>query len=104
MKPRWFALALLTAAILALFLAPAFFANHNQHVALLERIAPRIERAQSLTPETREAVLQLVDFVRNAPVDQRSESRRAHAIERVASALKDKEFSQELSSVGRRRD
>ena len=104
MNPRWIALALLTAAILALFLAPAFFANHNQHVALLERIAPKIERAQSLTPETRDAVLQLVDFVRNAPIDQRSESRRAVALERVASALKDKDSSQELSSIGRRSD
>jgi hypothetical protein len=104
MNPRWFAISLLTTAILALFLAPAFFKKHHQHVALLERLAPRIERAQSLTPETREAIVQLVDFVRNAPAEQRSELRRALVIERVASALKNKDSSQELSSARKRTD
>jgi hypothetical protein len=104
MKPRWFALSLLAAAVLALFLAPPFFANHDQHVALLERLAPRIERSHAIAPETRESILQLVDQVRNTPADHRSESRRALAIERVAAALKDKDAAHELSSVGRRAD
>ena len=104
MKSRWIAISALTIGILGLFLTPAFVGNHHHAVAMLERLAPQIERAQSLAPETRDTILQLVDRVRSAPADQRSESRRALAIERIATALKAKEDSQELTSVGRRMD
>jgi hypothetical protein len=104
MKSRWIAISALTVGILGLFLAPAFIGNHHQSLALLERLAPRIERAPSLPPETRDTILKLVDRVRNAPLDQRSDARRAIAIERVATALKAKEDPHELTSVGRRQD
>lgn len=104
MKSRWIAISALTIGILGLFLTPALVGNHHHSVAQLERLAPQIERAQSLAPETRDTILKLVDRVRSAPADQRSESRRAIAIERIATALKAKEDSHELTSVGRRMD
>jgi hypothetical protein len=104
MKPHWFAVAALTVAIAGLFLAPAFVAKNQHNVALLERLAPRIERASALAPETKDAILELLDRVRNAPADHRSEARRAVAIERIATALEAKGASHELSSVGRRSD
>jgi hypothetical protein len=103
-RPHWFAISALTVAIAGLLLAPVFVARHQHNVALLERLAPQIERASALAPETKEAILQLLDRVRDAPADQRSEARRALAIERVATALEAKGGSQELSSVGRRSD
>ena len=103
-KPHWFAVTALTIGITGLFLAPAFIARTQHNVATLERLAPRIERATALAPETTDAIMELLDRVRNAPADQRSEARRAVAIERVAAALEAKGISQELSSVGRRSD
>lgn len=104
MKPHWFAVAALTVGITGLFLAPVFVAKNQQNVAVLERLAPQLERASALAPETRDAIVELLDRVRNAPADQRSETRRAVAIERVATALEARGVSHELSSVGRRSD
>jgi hypothetical protein len=104
MKSRWIAIAALTLGVLGLFLAPTFVGNHNQEVAVLERLAPKVERTQSLAPETRDAIMQLVERVRSAPVDQRTDSRRAIAIDRIAAALNAKDGSRELTSVGRGTD
>jgi hypothetical protein len=104
MKPRGFAIALVALGMLALFFAPFFVANHYQNIVLLERLAPRVERAQTLAPEARDAILQLVGRVRDAPIDRRADSRRALAIERIAAAISKKDPSYELSSVGRRSD
>jgi hypothetical protein len=70
----------------------------RQHVAVLERLAPRIERTHALTPESREAILQLVERVRHAGGDPRQHERREHAIQRVIGMM---EARERTSSVGR---
>ena len=67
-------------------------------VALLERLAPRIERAQSLTPESRNAILELMQRVRDTAIDPRTQERRDRALQRVTDALYTREFS--VNTVG----
>lgn len=84
MQPRTVCatLALLTGALVVLIAVPA-----PRHVALLERLAPRIERAQTLTPEARAIILQLMDRARDSSGDARDQARRDDALQRVTDAL-----------------
>jgi hypothetical protein len=102
MKPHWFTVAALTIIVLVLALTPPFIASPPQYAALLERLAPRIERAHALPPETRETLLQLIEKARQMPADGRTDARRQLAIERVAKALKAREL--DLGNVGLRQD
>jgi hypothetical protein len=68
MRPRWFFLALI--------------------VAVLDRLAPKLERAQMLPAETRDAIKQLVERARVSTGDARYDVRRSVTIERVTEAIK----------------
>ena len=98
MRPRWFFLASL--AVVAVLLATTFIPTHRQDIAVLDRLAPRIERAQTLAPETRDAIMRLVDRARVSTGDPRHSVRRTATIERVTEAIKTRGGSPELSSVG----
>jgi hypothetical protein len=98
MRPRWFVLALV--AVVCVLIATTFVPTPRQDVAVLDRLAPRIERATTLAPETREAIMQLVDRARARTGDPRYDVRRSATIERVTEAIKVKDGGPELSSTG----
>jgi hypothetical protein len=98
MRPRWFFLASL--AIVGALLAATLLPTPRQDVAVLDRLAPRIERAQMLAPETRDAIQQLVDRARVSTGDLRSDMRRSVTIERVTDAMKTRGGPELSSSVG----
>jgi hypothetical protein len=98
MRPRWFFLALL--AVICGLIAATFVPPPRQDVAILDRLAPRIERANTLAPETREAIMQLVDRARTPTGDPRYDVRRSVTIERVTEAIRMKDSGPELSSTG----
>jgi hypothetical protein len=103
MKPRW-SYAVVVLPILLLAAVPLFHSRAHHDIAMLERLAPRIERAQVLAPETVEAITRLLDRASQRDGDARNDTRRQVAIERVAAALKAKTAEPELSSVGQRAD
>jgi hypothetical protein len=103
MKPRW-SYAAVALGILLLAAVPLFHSRVHHDIAMLERLAPRIERAQLLAPETREAITRLLDRVNQSASDTRHDARRQRAVERVAAALKAKAAARELSSIGQRPD
>ena len=94
--PRWGYTAALVVGLAALFISPA-----GRDV---ERLAPRIERAQSLSSEAREAIEQLItrQSVAAGSSDRTLEIRRKAAIERVTSAMKAKESVPAGSSLAAR--
>ena len=67
---------------------------------MLDRLAPRIERAQTLAPETRDAIMQVVERAPQRNGDPRHDLRRTATIERVTEAIKTRGGTPELSSVG----
>ena len=83
--------AVLGCALLAVMFAP------RQHLPVLERLATRVERTQTLTPQSREAILQLVERVRDTAGDPRQQGRRDTAVQRVTDAVN----AREQVSVGR---
>ena len=85
MQPRSFyaGLALVVCLLAIIALVPA--SVHD--VTVLERLAPRIERAQVLTPEAKTTIATLLDRVRDAVTDPRDQKRRELAIQRVTDAL-----------------
>ena len=89
MQPRFFyaGMALVVCLLVVIALSP----GTRQDVAVLERLTPRIERAQMLDPQTRAAVLQLVERVRDSAGDHRYHERRELAIQRVTDALNAKD-------------
>jgi hypothetical protein len=98
MRPRWFLLGsiVVVCALLAAILLP----THRQDVAVLDRLAPRIERAQTLAPETRDTIMQVVNRARVSTGDPRNDMRRSVTLERVTDAIKTRSGAPELSSVG----
>ena len=103
MRPRWFVLALL--AVICGLVAATLVPTHRQAVdvvfaraPVLDRLAPRIERAQALAPETRDAIMQVVDRARTPTGDPRHDMRRSVTIERVTEAIKTRDGRPELSS------
>lgn len=86
------------AVVCALF-AATFVTTPREDVAVLDRLAPRIERAQTLAPEARDAIMRLVDGARASTGNSRYDVRRSATIERVADAIKARS-GPELTSVG----
>jgi hypothetical protein len=105
MIPRWFCILALVIAFAALYLVPP--PNLDQQIALLERLARKIERAQTLSPEARDTFLRLVDAARARPVNgssgQLHEVRRTLAIERVANAITAKQNAFEAATTSGQR-
>jgi hypothetical protein len=89
MKPRWFVLALV--GVICLLVATTYVPTPRQDVAVLDRLAPRIERAPALAPETRDTIMKVIDRARIPTGDPRHDVRRSVTIERVTDAIKDKE-------------
>jgi hypothetical protein len=69
--------------------------NALQDVARLERLAPEIERARSLSPDARESIGRVVARISSAAgfSDPSQEARRKAAIERVTGAMKTKDVT-----------
>jgi hypothetical protein len=67
--------------------------RHSEDIVTLERLLPKIERAQTLSEEATDAIARLIARQRNAGAasDPSQEWRRALAIERATNALKAKE-------------
>jgi hypothetical protein len=87
---RWYYLTALAAALAVVLVALP--ANRFNDVAQLERLAPQIERAPTLSVEAREMIGRLV--TRQGAVvgsDPAQDLRRKAAIERVVAAMKSKE-------------
>ncbi len=101
MIPRWVYITTGTICVALLCLIPA--QDARQHIALFERLAPRIERAQTLSADTHATLDRLVQAARlrmvaEAPYDVRRQA----AIDRVANALKAKQVAQGEGNVGLR--
>jgi hypothetical protein len=100
MISRWVTIAAATISVALICLIPT--QDARRHVALFERLAPKIERAQTLSPDTHEAISRLVQAarLRTPPSDAPYDVRRQAAIDRVANALKAKPVAD--ASVGAR--
>jgi hypothetical protein len=93
MRRRWWYGATFAAALVALSLAHPD--RDFEEVVQLERLVPRIERAQALSSESRDVIVRMVAH-QSALVgsgDQARDLRRKLAIERTTNALKAKEGS-----------
>jgi hypothetical protein len=91
MTPRWFFLALI--AVMCGLVTATIVPTPRQDIAVLDRLAPRIERARMLAPETRDTIMRLVDRARAPTGDPRYDVRRSVTIERVTEAIKAKDSS-----------
>jgi len=101
MISRWVIIAAGIVAVALLFLVPA--QDARRQVALLEKLAPKIERAHLLTPDTQATISRLVQSARlRTPGDQLIDVRRQAAIDRVADALQNKQVAQGAGNVGLR--
>ena len=97
MRPRWFFLALI--AVVVVLVTATYVPSPRQDVAVLDRLAPRLERTQTLPPETRDAIMHLIDRARVTTGDARYDVRRSVTIERVTAAIKARDSGgPELSS------
>lgn len=91
MLPRWCWIAVLVAGFVAAFMSPA--GRDVEDVAQLERLVPKIERAQTLSPEARDTINRLIARQSTAGGwdDPARRMRRKAAIERVTSAMQAKD-------------
>jgi hypothetical protein len=91
MLPRWCWIAVLVAGFVAAFMSPA--GRDVEDVAQLERLVPKIERAQTLSPEARDTINRLIARQSTAGGwdDPAHRMRRKAAIERVTSAMQAKD-------------
>jgi len=91
MLPRWCWIAVLVAGFGAAFMSPA--GRDVEDVAQLERLVPKIERAQTLSPEARDTINRLIARQSRAGGwdDPAHRMRRKAAIERVTSAMQAKD-------------
>jgi len=99
MLPRWgYAAATVVGLSALLFIPPD---RTIEEVARLERLAPEIERARTLAPETRESINRLIarQSVLVGTGGQLHEIRRKTAIDRVTSAMRAKEDSSTGRSI-----
>ena len=85
MEPRWFVLALV--GVICLLVATTYVPTPRQDVAVLDRLAPRIERAPALAPETRDEIMKVIDRARIPTGDPRQDGRRSVTIERKPKSL-----------------
>jgi hypothetical protein len=93
------------AAALIVGLSILFFTPRDrtsEDIVQLERLVPRIERAQALAPETRDAISRLIARLSTlaASHDQTYQLRRKRAIDRATSAM----MAKDDSTMGRDAD
>jgi hypothetical protein len=99
MLPRWRYTTALAVGLVAVFVSPGGW--DAEDVAQLERLAPKIERAQTLSPEARETINGLIarQTIARGRDDPSQQMRRKAAIERVTSAMQAKESMAAVSDV-----
>ena len=99
MLPRWRYTTALAVGLVAVFMSPG--GRDAEDVAQLERLVPKIERAQTLSPEARETINGLIarQTVARGRDDPSQQMRRKAAIERVTSAMQAKESIAAVSDV-----
>jgi hypothetical protein len=102
MLPRWCYITALVVGLVAVFMSPA--GRDVEDVAQLERLVPKIERAQILSPEARETINRLIarQSIAGGWDDPSHQIRRKAAVERVTSAMQAKESIPALGDVAAR--
>jgi hypothetical protein len=102
MLPRWCCITVLVVGFVAVFMSPA--GRDVEDVAQLERLVPKIERAQTLSQEARETINRLIarQSITGGWDDPSHRMRRKAAIERVTSAMQAKESIPAVSDVAAR--
>ena len=102
MLPRWRYTTALVVGLVAVFMSPG--GRDAEDVAQLERLVPKIERAQTLSPEARETINRLIarQTIARGWDDPSQQMRRKAAIERVTSAMQAKESIPAVSDVASR--
>jgi len=100
--PHWRYTAALVVGFVAVFMSPT--GRDVEDVAQLERLVPKIERAQTLSPEARDTINRLIarQGTGGARDDPSHQMRRKAAIERVTSAMQAKESIAVVSDVAAR--
>jgi hypothetical protein len=100
--PHWCYTTVLAVGLVAVFMSPA--GRGVEDIAQLERLAPKIERAQTLSPEARETIDRLIarQNLADGRDDPSYQMRRKAAIERVTSAMQAKESIAVVSDVAAR--
>jgi len=100
--PHWCYTTVLAVGLVAVFMSPA--GRGVEDLAQLERLAPKIERAQTLSPEARETIDRLIarQNLADGRDDPSYQMRRKAAIERVTSAMQAKESIAVVSDVAAR--
>jgi len=100
--PHWCYTTVLAVGLVAVFMSPA--GRGVEDIAQLERLAPKIERAQTLSPEARETIDRLIarQNLADGRDDPSYQMRRKAAIERVTSAMQAKESIAAVSDVAAR--
>ena len=100
--PHWCYTTVLAVGLVAVFMSPA--GRGVEDLAQLERLAPKIERAQTLSPEARETIDRLIarQNLAGSRDDPSHQMRRKAAIERVTSAMQAKESIAVVSDVAAR--
>lgn len=102
LRLRWCYTTVLAVGLVAVFMSPA--GRGVEDIAQLERLAPKIERAQTLSPEARETIDRLIarQNLADGRDDPSYQMRRKAAIERVTSAMQAKESIAVVSDVAAR--
>ena len=102
MLPRWRYTTALLVGLVAVFMSPG--GRNAEDVAQLERLVPKIERAQTLSPEARETINRLIarQSIAGGWDDPSHRMRRKAAIERVTSAMHAKESIPAVSDIAAR--
>ena len=102
MLRRWRYTTALAVGLVAVFMSPG--GRDAEDVAQLERLVPKIERAQTLSPEARETINRLIarQTIARGWDDPSQQMRRKAAIERVTSAMQAKESIPAVSDVAAR--
>ena len=102
MLRRWRYTTALAVGLVAVFMSPG--GRDAEDVAQLERLVPKIERAQTLSPEARETINRLIarQTIARGWDDPLQQMRRKAAIERVTSAMQAKESIPAVSDVAAR--
>ncbi len=102
MLPRWCCITALVVGFVAVFMSAA--GREVEDVAQLERLVPKIERAQTLSPQARETINRLIarQSIAGGWDDPSHRMRRKAAIERVTSAMHAKESIPAVSDVAAR--
>ena len=102
MLPRWCCITALVVGFVAVFMSAA--GRDVEDVAQLERLVPKIDRAQTLSSEARETINRLIarQSIAGGWDDPSHRMRRKAAIERVTSAMQVKEGIPALGDVAAR--